>query len=98
VCGIDGAAAREHGDLRPLLLPTRAAEVREGRGGRGIDLLREPGPAGRRAQHARADESAKARSRPITKWSASLPAAMSEFDSGIDGIATTPSSVETKLA
>ena len=42
--------------------------------------------------------SENARSSPIRKRSASLPAAMILFDSGTDGIATTPSSVETKFA
>ena len=42
--------------------------------------------------------SAQARSSPITNRSAALPAAISLFDCGIDGIATTPSIVATKFA
>jgi hypothetical protein len=42
--------------------------------------------------------SAHARSRPIRKRSASLSAAISAFDPGSSGIATTPSIVCTKLA
>ena len=42
--------------------------------------------------------SANARSRPITNRSASLFPAMNSFERGIAGIATTPSTVATKLA
>ena len=42
--------------------------------------------------------SAKARSMPMTKRSPALSAATRALERGIDGIATTPSIVETKLA
>ncbi len=42
--------------------------------------------------------SAQARRSPSTNRSDSLPAAISLFDFGTDGIATTPSIVETKFA